>query len=240
MFSSYIVSEKCKYNTNLNSNENENDNMLNTPEKEEILIEYMDLKNINENESLLSRKKKLKDLIKNLNRFELIEIFNIFKEEKCSFSENTNGIFINITNVEEEVINKVYKFIEYIEEKKKDLKVQEEIIEEERERIKDINKLNEENYENYIFNQNFIHQIQENKTIEVLSEPEEEVSYQLDLSSGEENDDENKFVNKKKKIKYTGSKARILKSYKDSKDNNTTSKKKHDKDKDKDENENNE
>ncbi len=222
MFSSYIVNEKCDTN-----------------QEKEPIIEFLDIKTINETESLLSRKKKLKDLIKNLNRFELIEIFNIFKNEKCSFSENTNGIFINITNVEEEVINKVYKFIEYIEEKKKDLKIHEDKIEEERERIKDINKLNEENYDNYIFNQNFINQIQENKTMEVLSEPDEEVSYQLELSSGEENDDENKFVNKKKKIKYTGAKARILKSYKESKDSNVF-KKKNDKEKEKDENDNNE
>ncbi len=222
MFSSYIVNEKCE--TKKDKPE----------ENSEPIIEYVDIKSFNENESLLSRKKKLKDLVKNLNRFELIEIFNIFKEEKCSYSENTNGIFINITNVGEEVINKVYKFIEYIDEKKKDLKVYEEKIEEERERIKDINKLNEENYENYVFNQNFINQIQENKTLEVLSEPEEEVNYQLELSSGEENDDENKFVNKKKKIKYTGAKARMLKSYKESRDNGI--KKKGDKEKDKDEN----
>ncbi len=224
MFSSYIVNEKCE--------------QLKEHEKSPT-IEYVDIKSINENENLLSRKKKLKDLVKNLNRFELIEIFNIFKEEKCLFSENANGIFINITNVEEEVINKVYKFIEYIEEKKKDLKVHEDKIEEERERIKDINKLNEENYDNYIFNQNFIHQIQENKIVEVLSEPEEEVSYQLDLSSGEENDDENKFVNKKKKIKYTGAKARMLKSYKDCKETGL-SKKKVEKEKEKDEHDNNE
>ncbi len=222
MFSSYIVNEKC--DTKKESSE----------DNSETIIEYVDIKSFNENESLLSRKKKLKDLVKNLNRFELIEIFNIFKEEKCSYSENTNGIFINITNVGEEVINKVYKFIEYIDEKKKDLKVYEEKIEEERERIKDINKLNEENYENYVFNQNFINQIQENKTLEVLSEPDEEVNYQLELSSGEENDDENKFVNKKKKIKYTGAKARMLKSYKESRDIGI--KKKGDKEKDKDEN----
>ncbi len=221
MFSSYIINEKCESN-----------------QDKEPIIEYIDIKNITENDSLLSRKKKLKDLIKNLNRFELIEIFNIFKAEKCSYSENTNGIFINITNVEEDVINKVYKFIEYIDEKKKDLKIHEDKIEEERERIKDINKLNEENYENYIFNQNFINQIQENKTMEVLSEPEEEISYQLDLSSEDDNDDENKFVNKKKKIKYTGAKARILKSYKESKDNNIF-KKKNEKEKEKDENDNN-
>ncbi len=74
--------------------------------------------------------------------------------------------------------------------------------------------------------------------MEVLSEPEEEISYQLDLSSEDDNDDENKFVNKKKKIKYTGAKARILKSYKESKDNNIF-KKKNEKEKEKDENDNN-
>ncbi len=237
MFSSYIVTEKCK--NNLIENNIEDNNI------ESIDIEYINIKNeiiqknenlslfLNDNDSLLNKKKKLKDLIKSLNRFELIEIFNIFKNENCNYSENTNGIFINITNVDEEVINKVYKFIEFTEEKKKELKDQEEMIEIERERIKDINKLNEENYNNYIFNQNFIHQIQENKNMEVLSEPEEEYNYEINLSSEDEDDnDENKFINKKKKIKYTGAKARILKSYKELKEGQS-SKKKNEKEKEK-------
>ncbi len=203
-------------------------------------LQIDDFSSIIENESLLNKKKRLKEIVKDLNRFELLEVFNIFKDEKCSYTENTNGIFINITNVCEEVIDRVYRFIEYIKQKSKELNEHDELIRLEKEKIKDINKLNEESYDNYIFNKNFINQIQENKLIDVLSDNEEEHNYTLDLSSDDENEDgqnlEDKFLLKKKKIKYTGTKAKIMKSYRENKENNLTSKKKSSKDKKENEN----
>ncbi len=195
------------------------------------IIEYMDIKSMKENESLLSKKKKLVELIKGLNRFELSEIFHIFKMAKCSYTENANGIFINITNVQEDTINKVYDFLEYIKEKEKELNVHEDFIKTEKEKIKHVNKLNEESYDNYIFNKNFVNQIQEQKNIEVLSESDEEIIYKLDLSSDEDEDIENKLSLKKKKIKYTGTKAKIIKSYKETKDSSSYMKKKGSKEK---------
>ncbi len=168
--------------------------------------------------SLMMKKKRLTEIVKDLNRFELLEIFQIFKAESCAFSENSNGIFINITHVDENIIDKVYHFIDYIKEKKKELVSHEQMIITEKEKIKDVNKLNEENYDNYIFNKNFINQIQENKNIEILSESDEEIQYQLDFSSEEDEDLENKMSLKKKKVKYTGTKAKIIKSYKETKD----------------------
>jgi hypothetical protein len=195
------------------------------------MIEYMDIRSIKENDSLLSKKKRLVDLIKGLNRFELSEIFHIFKIAKCSYTENANGIFINITNVCEEVIHKVYDFLEYIKEKEKELNIHEDYMKIEKEKIKHVNKLNEESYDNYIFNKNFVNQIQEQKNIEVLSESDEDIIYQLDLSSDEDQDLENKLSLKKKKIKYTGTKAKIIKSYKETKDSSSYIKKKGSKDK---------
>lgn len=207
MYQYYEIEENVVSEKNIQSNQNTNTSILDT---------------------LVTKKKRLVEIIKDLSRLELLEIFQIFKNENCSFTENTNGIFINITNVSEEVIDKVYHFIEYIQEKKKELNDHEEYIKTEKEKIKDVNKLNEENYDNYIFNKNFIHQIQENKNIEVLSDNDEEIQYQLDLSSEEDDDIENKLSLKKKKIKYTGTKAKIIKSYKETKDFNptTTTKKK--------------
>jgi hypothetical protein len=168
--------------------------------------------------SLMMKKKRLTEIVKDLNRFELLEIFQIFKTESCAFSENSNGIFINITHVSENIIDKVYHFIDYIKEKKKELVTHEQMITTEKEKIKDVNKLNEENYDNYIFNKNFINQIQENKNIEILSESDEEIQYQLEFSSEDDDDLENKMSLKKKKVKYTGTKAKIIKSYKETKD----------------------
>ncbi len=195
------------------------------------IIEYMDIKSLKENETLLSKKKRLVELIKGLNRFELSEIFHIFKMAKCSYTENANGIFINITNVQEDTIDKVYDFLEYIKEKEKELNVHEDFIKTEKEKIKHVNKLNEESYDNYIFNKNFVNQIQEQKNIEVLSESDEDIIYQLDLSSDEDQDLENKLSLKKKKIKYTGTKAKIIKSYKETKDSSSYMKKKGNKEK---------
>ena len=132
--------------------------------------------------------------------------------------DNTNQHGREFRHVDENVIDKVYHFIDYIKEKKKELVSHEQMIITEKEKIKDVNKLNEENYDNYIFNKNFINQIQENKNIEILSESDEEIQYQLDFSSEEDEDLENKMSLKKKKVKYTGTKAKIIKSYKETKD----------------------
>jgi hypothetical protein len=203
----------------------------------EALENYLQKKNVipkkwlyenDRKEILLTKKKRLVEIIKDLNRSELLEIFHIFKKENCSFSENTNGIFINITNTSEEVIDKVYLFINYIKDKKTELNNYDEILQKEKDKIKDCNKVNEENYdnyENYIFNKNFIHNIQENKNIELLSESEDEKKEELYFSSDEEKDMESKLCLKKKKIKYTGNKAKLMKSYKDVKDKHSLKKK---------------
>ena len=205
-------------------------NQLSSLKKDED--EYIQILEYIQSGDLMSKKKKLVEFTKDLNRLELMEIFFIFKKYECSYTENTNGIFINITNVSEEVINRVYHFIAYIKEKKRELNQYENMLNVEKDKIKDINKLNEENLDNYIFNKNFIHQMEEKKMVEVLSDNDEEVIYQLDLSSDEDEDMENKLSLKKKKVKYTGTKAKIIKSYKESKDGIMTHKKKSNKDKD--------
>lgn len=190
------------------------------------IIEYVNM------DDVMTKKKKLVEFTKDLNRLELMEIFYIFQKYNCSYTENSNGIFINITHVSEEVIDRVYRFIAYIKEKKRELNQYEYKLNEEKDKIKDVNKLNEENFDNYIFNKNFIHQMEDNKVVEVLSDNDEEIIYQLDLSSDEDEDLENKLSLKKKKIKYTGTKAKIIKSYKETKEGIfSSSKKKGSKDK---------
>ncbi len=189
------------------------------------IIEYVNM------DDVMTKKKKLVEFTKDLNRLELMEIFYIFQKYNCSYTENSNGIFINITHVSEEVIDRVYRFIAYIKEKKRELNQYEYKLNEEKDKIKDVNKLNEENFDNYIFNKNFIHQMEDNKVVEVLSDNDDEIIYQLDLSSDEDEDLENKLSLKKKKIKYTGTKAKIIKSYKETKEGIFSPKKKGSKEK---------
>ena len=39
--------------------------------------------------------------INNLTIIEYIEIFKILKENECNYTKNTNGIFVNLSNMQE-------------------------------------------------------------------------------------------------------------------------------------------
>jgi hypothetical protein len=92
-------------NTNINTNSNINSNI-----------------DINKNNELLTKKKKyLIEISKNLTKIEYLEIFNIIQDDKCQYSENKNGIFINLQNVSENTIDKIFNFINFIKHKKEDL-----------------------------------------------------------------------------------------------------------------------
>ncbi len=56
----------------------------------------------------------LKKKIENIDISHHIEIFRIFQENNISFSENRNGIFINMNNLTSEIINKIIKYLTYI------------------------------------------------------------------------------------------------------------------------------
>jgi hypothetical protein len=169
--------------------------------------------NIKINDNLYLKKKKLIEICKNLSKLEYLEIFNIIKEDKCQYSENKNGYFINLLNVTENTIDKISNFINYIKNKKEELILYDEIITETKKNINENNDV--------ILNEF-------NKTVIIdniyIDEYEEEVvdNYDnyLDFSSDEDNDLENKINLKKKKVKYSGKKAKMIKSIRDSNDIN--------------------
>ena len=171
-------------------------------------------------DSLSLKKKKLIEISKNLSKLEYLEIFNIIEEDKCQYSENKNGIFINLSNVSEETINKIINFINYIKNKKEELS----------EYDKFINNTKKNIYESEIKNLELLNDNSNNnseyESLEYIeyAEHEEEIqdSYDnyLDFSSDEDNDIENKITLKKKKVKYSGKKAKMIKSIRDSNDIN--------------------
>ena len=55
----------------------------------------------------------------NLTNIEYNEILNIIQEDNCNYTNNTNGVFINLSNVEENTINKIYNFLKFTKQKKK-------------------------------------------------------------------------------------------------------------------------
>jgi hypothetical protein len=186
-----------------------------------LLIEKRE---VSSNENLIMKKKKLIEISANLTKIEYLEIFNIFIEDKCQYSENINGVFINLNNISEITIDKIFSFINFIKDKKEDLLIHEEKINNAKDIIKENNEKNIE-FLNNEKNNNF------NNYDDLSSEEDEDkkINY-LNLSSDEDENIENKISLKKKRIKHTGKKAKIINSYKDGKDNSSKNKTKSTKD----------
>ena len=58
--------------------------------------------------------KSLKDKIEYVNTFHQIEILRIFNDNNVCITENKNGIFINLTYVDSSILDKVYKYLTYV------------------------------------------------------------------------------------------------------------------------------
>ena len=60
--------------------------------------------------------------IEKLNKKQHIELLRIItKDEKVNISENKNGTFINMNELNNEIINKIVEYLNYIETKEKEL-----------------------------------------------------------------------------------------------------------------------
>ena len=176
---------------------------------------------IKNNDNLILKKKKLIEISKNLTKIEYLEIFNIIQEDKCIYSENKNGIFINLSNVSENTIDKIFNFINFIKHKKEDLLKYEEYVSIAKKNISDVqksiinNNINTE--KEYNDNNNYEYSDSED-------DDDKKINEYLVFSSDEEDDLENKLSLKKKKIKYSGKKAKMIKSIKDSGNKNKNKK----------------
>jgi hypothetical protein len=186
-----------------------------------------------DNENLIFKKKKLIDICKNLTKLEYLEIFNIIQEDNCQFSENKNGIFINLQNVNEKTIYKIFYFLDFIKLKKEDLVKQEEYLNDARKNMEI--EIPEKN-ENIILKKNNV-----NEEYELSEEDDEDkISNFLVFSSDEDDDLENKISLKKKKTKYSGKKLKMIKSIKDNDNFNKIKQKNKKLDSDKQDNNDNE
>jgi len=163
----------------------------------------------------IQKRKRLISLTKNLNNVELNEIYNILKINDCSYTENKNGIFINLANIDDKVLDDIYNFINFSKTKNEELIKKEEIIEMHRENI---NKYNNDNiFNNIKFVDNIYYSNendsdQENDFNKINGNVEYYSKYENYLNLDEEETLENINL-KKKKSRYTGTKARIMKSY---------------------------
>ena len=169
---------------------------------------------INSNNEILNKKKKsLIDISKNLTKIEYLEIYNIIQNNNCQYTKNSNGIFINLQNVSEEIIDKIFNFLNFIKHKKEDLMKQEEYIVNFKKNIIEPagEKTQESNFNEK--NKDKVYDLSE-------SDDDNDNSNYLLFSSDDDDNIENKISLKKKRVKYTGKKLKIIKSIKDNNENN--------------------
>jgi len=67
------------------------------------------------------RKKQLRDKINKLSFTEHEEIFKILRNKSCNFTQNKNGTFFDISNIEEETFSTVEQFVDFCICNKKEL-----------------------------------------------------------------------------------------------------------------------
>lgn len=179
------------------------DNIIDTFKINKSIINEDELLKTNESNDnlemdLIIKKKKLIDMSSNLNKIEYHEILNIIQKDNCTFSSNSNGVFINLINVENHTIDKVFNFLKFTKQKKEELKEKENYLENFKKNINIEEKKNTEtnnNINNNINNNVKIINNEDNKSLGSLSEDEDNINYNdyLCFSSDEE---DNKNIKK--------------------------------------------
>ena len=58
----------------------------------------------------------LKTKIETLNKFHQVEILKILSKNLCKLNENKSGIFINMSFLQEDVVEELTKYVDYIDD----------------------------------------------------------------------------------------------------------------------------
>tara|TARA_R110002072_G_scaffold69201_8_gene167873 strand:- start:235 stop:534 length:300 start_codon:yes stop_codon:yes gene_type:complete len=57
---------------------------------------------------------KIKDLVEQYNKQQQLDILKIFIKDSVNISENSNGTFINLTDIQDSTIKKIQEYINFI------------------------------------------------------------------------------------------------------------------------------
>jgi len=98
---------------------------------ENISSLYHTKKYVSDNKYFVDSLKFLKERIESTNSFHQIEILRIFNDNGVLVNENKNGVFINLTYVDSPILDKVYKYLSYVNKQEDQLNE----IEKEKEKI---------------------------------------------------------------------------------------------------------
>lgn len=66
--------------------------------------------------------KQIKDRVEALNQHHQIQILKIMTQHNVDLTENKNGSFINLTNVDEAIITKILDYLSYVDQQEMQLK----------------------------------------------------------------------------------------------------------------------
>ncbi len=161
---------------------------------------------------LYYKKKRLIDAVKGLTKEEHIEIFKIFQNHQEHYSENNNGIFINLNTIRESIIDEILKYIEYMNVKKSELINEEMKKDTTKQLLGDCSKVVVNNfdiqkplYQEYEFQEDH------------ASIANEKINDYLKFLDTTEID-HNKISLKRKKNKYHGTMAKMINSFKEPKE----------------------
>jgi hypothetical protein len=99
--------------------------------QENISSLYHTKKYVSDNKYFVDSLKFLKERIESTNTFHQIEILRIFNDNGVLVNENKNGVFINLTYVDSPILDKVYKYLSYVNKQEDQLNE----IEKEKEKI---------------------------------------------------------------------------------------------------------
>ena len=136
-------------------------------------------------DNLELKKKYIIDTIKNFSKVEHIEIFKIFKKHNVKYTENSNGIFVNLNVLNEKIINRIETFVNFCIANKDYLSSEKSKIEKMKTLISEKNKIQEENL-------NFDH-----NNIDEKNNKESKYQYQYEHDNVDNNEmyyQESKFI----------------------------------------------
>ena len=175
----------------------------------------------------INDKKNLIKAIEYLSKVEHIEIFKIIQKNKIKYTQNDNGIFINLSLLDNKMVDEIQNFVNFCIDNKKSLDKKEKIINKEKNKIfsnkdkssddnssddnlKDDNINDNDNNDTTVYSGDIVKSVNigevDNGNVEVVDS--ENVDRYNELIDG------TKISLKKLKPKYTGVKAKIIKNYK--------------------------
>ena len=64
----------------------------------------------------MERLENIKNFIESLNKHHQIEILKILNNNKCKLNENKSGVYVNMSFLNDEIIEELEKYIEYIKD----------------------------------------------------------------------------------------------------------------------------